>query len=245
MPPPFPPPGYSEDIVRRVRVVFNGQYVVDSPEPKLVWEHPYYPVYYFPANDIRQQYLANERSDPSGNKIYDLVVDGKTSSDAAIVMNSGSFTGYVKVGTDKADAWFEEDERVYSHPKDPYKRIQILQSSKHVRVEVDGVELANTNHPKLLYETGLPVRTYIPTTDVRLDRLIPDKELTTSCPYKGDASYYIVKLPSGEEKKGLAWWYKLPTAESADIRGHVAFYDEKVDVSVDGVKKDRPVTKFS
>lgn len=162
----------------------DKKHYVDSWLTKCRWEHSYYPVYYFPNSDIKQQYLAHKRGDPNGNTVYDMIVEGNVSPAAVTVMQHGPLHGYVKVGPNKADAWFEEDERVYVHPKDPYKRIQILQSSKNVRVEVDGVELANTSHPKLLYETGLPVRTYIPTTDVRLDRLIPDKELTTSCPYK-------------------------------------------------------------
>lgn len=116
--------------------------------------------------------------------VYDLAVGDRTSPAAVTFFTSGNFAGYAKIAIDKADAWFEEDERIYSHPKDPYKRIQILQSSKNVRVEIDGVEVANTAHPKLLYETGLPVRTYIPHTDVRLDLLKPDDKLQTSCPYK-------------------------------------------------------------
>ncbi|KAF7594769.1 hypothetical protein BBP40_008476 [Aspergillus hancockii] len=244
-PPPFPYAGYSEDIIRRVRVLFNGQYVVDAPQPKLVWEHPYYPVYYFPRSDIRSQYLAHKNVNSNGDAVYDLVVGDRTSSSAATLIQSGPLKDYAKFETNRVDAWFEEDERVYCHPKDPYKRILILQSSKHVRVEVDGYEIASTTHPKLLYETGLPVRTYIPPMDVRLDLLKDDVDLTTSCPYKGDADYYIIKLPNGQEKSGLAWWYKMPTAESAGIKGHIAFYDEKVDVWVDGVKQDRPLTKFS
>ncbi|QKX60400.1 uncharacterized protein TRUGW13939_07545 [Talaromyces rugulosus] len=248
MPPPFPPAGYSEDIVRRVRIVFNGQYVVDAKKPKLVWERPYYPIYYFPQTAITdEKYLANKTtpSDNTDSVVYDLVVGGRTSPAAVTFFTSGSFAGYAKVAIDKADAWFEEDERIYSHPKDPYKRIQILQSSKNVRVEIDGVEVANTAHPKLLYETGLPVRAYIPHTDVRLDLLKADDKLQTSCPYKGDANYYIIKLPTGQEKTGLAWWYKNPTAESADIKGHIAFYDEKVDVWVDGAKQEKPVSPFA
>jgi uncharacterized protein (DUF427 family) len=115
--------------------------------------------------------------------VHDLVVGDRTAARAATVFASGAFQGLVRIAFAAADAWFEEDERAYDHPKDPYKRIQIFQSSKHVRVEIDGVEVARTTRPKLLYETGLRARTYIPQIDVRLDLLTPS-DLTTSCPYK-------------------------------------------------------------
>ncbi|KKA22165.1 hypothetical protein T310_3802 [Rasamsonia emersonii CBS 393.64] len=243
MAPPFPYAGYSEDVVRRVRVLFGGKFVVDAQKPKLVWEHPYFPCYYFPKSAVSFDHLQNARllEDSSKEKLYyDLVVGDRTAEAAVILFQDGPFKDFVKVVFDKADAWFEEDERVYAHPKDPYK---IFPSSKHVRVEIDGVEVANTRKPKLLYETGLPIRYYIPMTDVRLDLLTPSDSVTT-CPYKGDASYFDITLPStGAKKEGLVWWYKTPTLESAEIRGHVAFYDEKLDVWVDGVKQERPVTK--
>ena len=136
----------------------------------------------------------------------------------------------------------------------------MLQSSRHVRVEVDGVEVANTHKPRLLFETSLPVRTYIPKTDCRLDLLEPS-ELKTACPYKvsvpnfqshldrsliqGEASYYSVRLPDGSLAKDIVWWYLSPLAECNQIKGFAAFYDEKVDVWVDGVKQERPKTHFS
>lgn len=95
---------------------------------------------------------------------------------------------YLKIESNKVDAWFEEDERIFGHPKDPYKRIIVLQSSKKVQIEIDGVEVASTSRPKLLYETGLPVRIYIPHTDVRLDLLEDDVERTSHCPYKVSVS---------------------------------------------------------
>ncbi|KZV65971.1 DUF427-domain-containing protein [Peniophora sp. CONT] len=234
--PPFPPAGYSEDVVRRVRVLFGGKYVADAPKPKLVWEHPGWPLYYFPKEHVAEEYLKNASQSVDGKSTYDLVVGNKTVEGAATVFTDGDFAGYVKINFTAADAWFEEDQRVYVHPKDPYKRVLVLPSSKHIRVEVDGVEVANTKSSQLLYETGLPVRAYIPLVDVRVDILTP-AELVTSCPYKGDANYYDINLPSGK-KEGLAWWHKFPTVESAPIAGHVAFYDEEVDVWVDGVKQE-------
>lgn len=244
MPVPFPPAGYSEDVVRRVRAVFNGKIVVDAEVPKLVWEHHSYPVYYFSLSDIRSEYLANKASTDKVDT-YDLIVDGKTSAGAVTAAKAAGLQGYAKIDSKKVDAWFEEDERIFGHPRDPYKRIVTLQSSKKVQIEIDGVEVASTARPVLLYETGLPVRIYIPHTDVRLELLEDDAETTSYCPYKGDASYYFIKLPGGEKKRGLAWWYKTPKAEVLDIKGHVAFYDEKVDVRVNGVLNQRPVTPFS
>lgn len=112
------------------------------------------------------------------------MVNGKTSPAAVTVAKAADLKDYAKITPNKVDAFFEEDERVFGHPKDPYKRILTLQSSKNVQIEIDGVEVANTSRPVLLYETGLPLRYYIPHTDVRLDVLEDDPEKTSHCPYK-------------------------------------------------------------
>jgi len=263
MPLPFPHAGYSEDVPLRVRVLFNGKFVADAPQPKLFWESAYYPWYYLPLSTVLHEHLQNPVSEsnnaesgaaeplsatsaPKKTLIYDLVVGERSAPRAVTVFGADKgegLVGFVKIKFDAADAWLEEDERIYVHPKDPYKRVHILPSSKHIRVEIDGVEVANSIRSRRLFETGLPVRTYIPITDVRLDLLTPSS-LVTACPYKGEANYYDVQTPKGK-REGLVWWYKTPTEESTPIRGLVAFYDEKVDVWVDGKKQDTPVTKFS
>ncbi|KAI0264377.1 hypothetical protein BC834DRAFT_882795 [Gloeopeniophorella convolvens] len=237
MPIPFPPAGYTENAQRRVRVLFGGEYIVDTRKAKLVWEHSYFPYYYFHKSDVPEEFLRNPKQ---GDKLttFDLTVADRTAEAAVIVHTEGDLKDFVKVTFDKADAWLEEDEEFYYHPKDPYKRVDVQQSSRHVRVEIDGVEVANTTKPRLLFETGLPVRTYIPKSDVRLD-LFTQSKLTTGCPYKGIANYYDVNLPSGK-KEGLVWWYRAPIPECSEIKGLVAFYDEKVDVFLDGVKVERP-----
>ncbi|KAJ9370668.1 hypothetical protein DTO282E5_4644 [Paecilomyces variotii] len=241
---PFPYAGYSEDVDKRVRVLFNGKFVVDAKKAKLVWEHAYYPTYYFQKLDVRLEYLKNEKPGATDSeRVYDLVVDDRVAENAVTVFHAGPFQDSVKVIFSKADAWFEEDERIYVHPKDPYKRIDILETSKHIRVEIEGIEVANTVKARLLYETGLPTRAYIPMTDIRLDLVTPS-QLTTSCPYKGDANYFDVEHPT-KKIKNLLWWYKNPTLESVDIRGRVAFYNEKVDMWIDGVKQERPVSHFT
>ncbi|KAF8071814.1 DUF427-domain-containing protein [Lyophyllum atratum] len=228
-----------EDSPKRVRVFFGGKYLVDSKKAKLVWEKPYYPVYFFPAEEMPFELLELQRSD-SDKEIYDVIVGDRRAPSAVTSYSSkakdlgGLFT--IKFGA--MDAWFEEEEEIFVHCKDPYKRVDVLQSSRHVRVEVHGVEVANTHMPRLVFETGLPVRTYIPKTDCRME-FLEASNLITQCPYKGEAKYYHVQIPSQKREDDIAWWYRNPTPECAAIRGYVAFYDEKVDVWIDGEKQER------
>jgi uncharacterized protein (DUF427 family) len=141
------------------------------------------------------------------------------------------------------DAWFEEDEEVYVHPRDPHTRVDILPSSRHVEVVVNGVTVADSHQPRLLFETGLPTRYYLPLVDVRLDLLHPS-DTTTRCPYKGTAGYWSVEA-GGQVVPDLAWIYRAPAAESVRIAGLACFYNEKVELYVDGVHQEQPHTKFS
>ncbi|KAL0953279.1 hypothetical protein HGRIS_004529 [Hohenbuehelia grisea] len=250
MPPPPALVGeklHVEDSPRRVRVLFGGQVVMNTSKSKLVWEKPYYPTYFFNHDDLDAKYLQKpDSSDVNDPQIFDLVVGERRAKQAVAKYNSGQLEGLLKITFGAMDAWFEEEEQIFVHPKDPYKRVDVLHSARHVRVEVNGVEVANTHAPILLFETTLPCRTYIRKTDCRLDLLRPS-ELTTQCPYKGEANYYHVQLDetgNGALVRDIVWWYQNPTLECALIRGYVAFYDEKVDVWVDGVKQKRPVTHF-
>ena len=149
----------------------------------------------------------------------------------------------IRLDWEAMDAWFEEDEQVFTHPRDPYTRVDILPSSRHVRVEVDGVTVAESTSPRLLFETGLPARYYLPKTHVRLDLLIPT-ETVSHCPYKGQAEWWSVRL--GEHvHDDLAWSYPTPLPESQKIAGLIAFYNEQVDVFLDGELLERPQTHFS
>ncbi len=141
------------------------------------------------------------------------------------------------------DGWFEEDEEVFVHPHDPYSRIDILHSSRHVQVEVNGVTVADTHQPTLLFETGLPTRYYFPKLDVRLDLLTPT-DTTSGCAYKGFARYWSVEA-GGETFEDLAWSYRTPLPESVKIAGLVAFYNEKVDLVIDGERRSahRPTSR--
>ncbi|KAF9001520.1 DUF427-domain-containing protein [Cyathus striatus] len=241
----FPHLPHIEDCAKRIRVYVKGVCMVDSRKSKLVWQHQFYPVYFFPTIDLPQWYLAVGKS-TEDKVLYDLLIGGGGGSSGEGIMThylTGELAGLFTIKFDAMDAWFEEDEQIYVHPKDPYKRIDVLQSSRHIRIEVNGVEVANTRAPRLLYETSLPVRAYIPKPDCRLDLLEPS-DFKTKCPYKGEASYYHVHLTSGVASN-VVWWYPETTLECAAIRGYVAFYDEKVDVWVDGEKQVRPTTLWS
>ena len=149
----------------------------------------------------------------------------------------------IRLEWDAMDAWFEEDEEVFTHPRDPYTRVDILHSSRHVRIEVDGVTIAESTKPTLLFETGLPPRYYLPKTHVRMDLLSPTGTVT-HCPYKGQAEHWSVE--AGERiHADLAWSYPTPLPESQKIAGLVSFYNERIDLYVDAALQERPRTKFS
>ena len=141
------------------------------------------------------------------------------------------------------DEWLEEDEPIYTHPRDPYSRVDILASSRRVRVELDGVTLAESHSPRILFETGLPPRYYLPLPDLRRDLLRPSTK-QTHCPYKGTAGYWSVEV-NGTLYEDLVWIYRTPLPESQKIAGLACFYNERVDVFVDGVAVERPRTPFS
>ncbi|MBX6385522.1 MAG: DUF427 domain-containing protein [Microbispora sp.] len=236
-----------ETTAKRVRVYAGGRPVADTARALLVWEVPYYPTYYFPADDVRMEELkptGETRHSPSRGDAAVHDVAGRPG--AALVYGDDAplaeIRGHVRFDWDAMDNWFEEDEEVFVHPRDPYTRVDILASSRHVRVEVGGVTVADSRSPRILFETGLPPRYYLPKTDVRLDLLRPS-ETVTYCPYKGRAVYWSVG--DDESGKDLVWSYPTPLPESQKIAGLVAFYDEKVDVYVDGVLQDRPKSKFA
>lgn len=236
---------------KRVRAMVAGAVVVDSTSPLLVWEKPYYPTYYFRAEDVRTDLLSDTgetRESPSRGtaKVYSIVseefeVEGAVRGydESPIEELAGTFTLDWKA----MDHWFEEDEEVFVHPRDPYTRIDALRSSRHVRIDVDGVTVAESTRPTILFETGLPPRYYLPKTDVRMDLLFPS-DSTTECPYKGTAEYWNLEV-DGTAHEDIVWSYPFPAHESAPIAGLVCFYDEKVDVTIDGMEQERPKTPFA
>src|SRR5215204_3967456 len=141
------------------------------------------------------------------------------------------------------DHWFVSDEEDFVHPREPYHQLDLLDSSRHDMFKVNGEVVAETDRPKVLFETGLPPRYYIPPEDVREDALV-GSEKTTRCPYKGIASYWSVEA-GGERVEDLIWYYAEPIPEAAKIKGHLAFFNEKVDLEVDGEEQERPRTQWS
>jgi uncharacterized protein (DUF427 family) len=228
---------------KRVRVYLGGELVADTIRPVLVWEVPYYPTYYVPVSDVRTELLQQEDDvahSPSRGDAQRFSVNG--APHAALRYEDSpieELRDLIRFDWDSMDAWFEEDEQVFTHPRDPYTRVDVLASSRHVRVDVDGTTVAESMCSRMLFETGLPVRYYLLKTHVLMDLLTPT-ETVTHCPYKGQAEYWSVGSHAD-----FAWSYRAPFPESQKIAGMIAFYNEKVDIYVDGVLQERPVTKFS
>ena len=236
---------------KRVRAYLGGQVVADSTQPRLVWEVPYYPAYYFPVADVRTDLLVATttvtHSPSRGYAQHFTIKAGGTSAEDAALRYVDSpieeLRDLIRLDWDAMDGWFEEDEEVYTHPRDPYTRVDILPTSRKVRVEFDGVVLAESTNARVLFETGLPPRWYVPKTDTRMDLLVPNGTVT-HCPYKGQAQYWSVRV--GEHLvEDLAWSYRTPLPESQKIAGLVAFYSERVDLFIEEQPQERPVTKFS
>jgi uncharacterized protein (DUF427 family) len=240
-----------EPSAKRLRAYFAGIAIADSTHPMLVWEKPYYPTYYLPIADVRMDLLeaqpdtAHSPSRGDG-QTFSVAVNGRRVSSAALRYAESpieELRDLIRFDWDAMDAWFEEDEEVFTHPRDPYTRIDILPSSRNVRVEVDGVTVADSTSPRLLFETGLPTRYYLPKTHVRLDLLTPTVT-ATHCPYKGQAEYWTVRTGTSVHRD-IAWSYPTPLPESQKIAGLIAFPNEKVDIYVDGVLQERPKTNYS
>jgi len=235
---------------KRVRAYLGGELVADTTRPLLVWEIPYYPAYYLPAADVRAKLVptgATEHSPSRGDAELLDVVSGSATAAAGARRYPDSplaeLRDAVRLDFAAMDEWLEEDEPIYVHPRDPYKRVDILASSRHVRVELDGVTLADSHAPRILFETSLPPRYYLPLADLRMDLLRPS-DTRTQCPYKGTAGYWSVEV-NGKLHEDLVWIYRQTVPESQKIVGLACFYNEKVDLIVDGERLDRPRTPFS
>ncbi|MPY81199.1 MAG: DUF427 domain-containing protein [Actinophytocola sp.] len=244
---------YFEPIGKRVRASFGGETVADSTRVWMLHETGHLPVYYFPFDDVCTELL--ERSDHvthcpvKGDASYWTLAAGERRAENAVwayerpIESASWLAGHVAFYWDAVDAWFEEDEQVFVHPRDPYHRIDVLASSRHVRVSRDGELLAESWRPRLLFETGLPVRYYLSRQDVRHDLLAPSMSVTR-CPYKGVAEYWSVRV-GDDVVPDLVWTYAEPLHDALAVRGMLCFYNEQVDVEVDGQREQRPTTPFA
>jgi len=235
---------------KRVRCYLAGRLVADTRHPFLVWEIPYYPAYYIPLADVVADLKPIEKVEHSPSRgtarLFDVRVDGATAESAAKRYPDSpleELRDLVRFDWAAMDEWLEEDEPVYTHPRDPYKRVDILASSRQVRVEVDGVTVADSTRPHILFETGLPPRYYLPLPDVRTELLVPSAT-QSHCPYKGTAGYWSLDTGHGVHPD-LVWIYRTPLPESQKVAGLACFYNEKVDLYIDGELQERPRTPFS
>lgn len=253
---------------KRVRVRVAGVPVADTTRAVLVWEpHRVVPQYAVPIEDVLTQLVPQRPGDDvisggvekhradgpmvltpstgfsvhsSDGDVFSVRTAEHECPGAAFQPHDPDLSGYVVLDFNAFDEWLEEDEIILGHPRDPFKRIDIRQSSRTVRIERDGVVLAESSRPILLFETSLPVRFYLPPADVRTDLLHPS-DTTTVCAYKGVASYWSLPGAAGANAiADIVWSYPRPLPDAVPITGMLCFFDERVDVLLDGVRRERP-----
>ncbi|MDT5043808.1 MAG: hypothetical protein QOE51_4793 [Actinoplanes sp.] len=240
-----------EPAPRRVRATLGGHTVLDTTSAVYVWEWANYPQYYVPAADV----------DPAALVIADEVEKGRRGAYREVGLRSGGvvkekagrlytddslpgLAGLIRFDWAAPDAWFEEDEQIFGHPRNPYARVDAIRSTRRVRVELDGVVLAESGSPVLVFETGLPTRYYLNRTEIDFTSLRPS-DTVSQCPYKGTTTGYWTVEVNGVTYPDLAWSYDFPTRQLLPIAGLISFYNEKVDIYLDGRAVERPVTHFS
>jgi uncharacterized protein (DUF427 family) len=245
---PLPSPSV-EPSERRIRVRLGDQVVADSQRAQLLIQYGPggLPTYYLPAEDVRAGVLVDEVRGEGGQCRWSVEAGRVRVDDAAWTHPDprGTFApleGHVTFSWRALD-WYEEDEQVVVHARDPHKRVDTLRSSRRVQVYAAGQLVADSRRPLLLFETHLPLRYYLPFEDVRTDLFVPS-DVITRCPYKGTARFWSVAV--GETVvPDAAWSYPEPIPENPKIRDLVCFYNERVDLVVDGVPQPRPETPWS
>jgi uncharacterized protein (DUF427 family) len=240
-----------EPVPRRIRAWLGDAVVLDTTRALYVWEWPNYPQYYIPLDDVQTGLLIDEqRSEHTSRgpcRRHGLSAGGLLRPGAVRVYHDAvvaGLSGTARFEWGALDRWFEEEEEVFVHPRDPYTRVDALRSARHVRIELDGVVLAESSSPVLVFETGLPTRYYLNRTEVDFTHL-ESSGTVTACPYKGRTSGYWSVRTGGRRHEDLAWAYDFPTRQLLPIAGMIAFYNEKVNVFVDGLHLARPATHFS
>ncbi|MDH3443684.1 MAG: DUF427 domain-containing protein [Deltaproteobacteria bacterium] len=242
------------DSPRHVRVMFGGTAIADSKRVKLLREADVLPAYYFPKADVRVDLFVpmerRSRCPVKGEATYWSVQVGERRAESAVwsytapLAEIEDLADHYAFDWPKMDKWMEEEEQLFKHARDPYKRVDALPSKRHVRVVVDGQTVADTHRPHLLFETNHPVRYYIPQEDVRMEMLTPSAT-TSRCPYKGPASYWSVKI-ANETFADLVWGYMDPIPECPKIKGLLCFFHEcGCDIYVDDELIPVPKSKWA
>jgi uncharacterized protein (DUF427 family) len=238
---------------KRIRVERGHELIADTTRAILVWEpRRVVPSYAVPERDLRVALTPAESTPAPGGILHPGIPFAAHSAEGEAVsvgaaeaagfrLRDPDVEGYVALDFEAFDAWYEEDEPIVGHPRDPFHRVDTRRSSRHVRIERNGELLAETSRAVLLFETNLPVRFYLPREDVVAS--VEPSARKTYCPYKGEASYYTVG-----GVRDIAWSYEpddlLPDGPAA-IGGLVAFFDERIDMVLDGERRPRPDTAIA
>jgi uncharacterized protein (DUF427 family) len=253
-----PPPGrtiYLEHTPKHVRVEVGGEVIADSRNAYILHESGLQPIYYFPPEDVRADVMTpTDRHTHCPKKgdasYYTIRAGGETVENGAWyypepLEDAPFLKDLVAFYFDRMGRWLEEGEEIAVHPRDPYHRVDVVSTDRHIRVSLEGELLAETNRALALFESNLPPRWYIPREDVVAGLTVSDT--VTRCPYKGTASYYSVTLGNGQDSEGtdLVWYYEAPLAEVGRIAGRVCFFNEKVDIELDGELQERPESPWS
>ena len=242
---------------RRIRAMFADEVIADTPTGWLGFGGYKAPLYelgtwWFPRQHVRTGVLvaSDHRTvcDVRGPATYwDVVVGDRRAPNLAYAYEQApagweALRELMTFAWNDVEHWYEEEQEVFVHPRGPMHRVDALRSSRHVQVSLDGVVLADTQRPVAVFETGMPPRWYIPRADVALEHLLPSPT-RTQCPYKGVAEYYSVRIDS-QQLDDLAWTYTFPVIECRRLAQHVCFFSERVDITLDGTRQSRPVTKW-
>jgi uncharacterized protein (DUF427 family) len=246
---------------QRIRVNLDGEPVADTSDAMLVWEpRNVVPMYAVPWHDFEATLERGDRVEPDLASLPpvlgpDQFAAHTTAGDPVVVEAAGQRLEGVAFAPSDPDLggrvilwfapfeWIEEEEPVIGHPHDPFKRVDVLASSRRVEVSLDGQVLADSTSSLMLLETYLPPRWYLPRSDVRMDLMTPsDKD--TICAYKGHASYFSFE-PAGKRGEDIAWTYVDPLHDALRVEGMVCFFSERSDLRLDGEPQERPRTFWS
>jgi uncharacterized protein (DUF427 family) len=252
----FDPPArslYFEPTPKRIRAELAGETIADSRRAILLQESGLQPVYYFPRADVRIDLLEpsdrHTRCVTKGEasyysiKVGELVVENAAWFYPSPIEGASPIEDMIAFYWARLDRWLEEDEEIFVHPRDPYHRIDVLRTDRHVRISLDGVLLADSRRATALFESNLPPRWYLPREDVVAE--LEPSDTVTRCGYKGEASYYSVRLAGGETVPNLVWTYTDPLPEAGRIAGLLCLFNERVDIELDGEPQERPVSAWS